>query len=90
MNQAEPSRARAGFARVRAILHGVWDPIGAGVPLDEYDSYCWPVLALVQRGAPRAEIEGYLRWAAEERMRCRVPDDRLALVLDQLMALEGI
>ena len=87
MNHPELERAKAGFNRVRAILHGEWDPIGAGVPLDEYDSYCWPVLALLQRNAPRPEVETYLRWAADEQMKSPVPEDRLASVLDQLMAL---
>ena len=88
MNEIERKHAKAAFDRVRAILHGEWDPIGAGVPIDEYDSYAWPVLALLQRKAERTEVEAYLRWAADDAMRSPVPDARLASVLDRLMALD--
>lgn len=87
MSHPDLKQAKAAFDRVRAILHGEWDPIGAGVPLDEYDSYAWPVLALLQRQAKREEVETYLRWAADEAMSSPVPPDRLASVLDKLMAL---
>ena len=87
MTRPEAKRAIAAFDQVRAILHGEWDPIGCGVPLDEYDSYAWPVLDLLQKKASRAEVEAYLRWAADEAMSSPVPEDRLASVLDKLMAL---
>ncbi len=87
MSRPEAKAAKADFARVQAILHRDWDPIGCGVPLDEYDSYAWPVLRLLEAGAARAEIEDYLRTAAREAMSCFVPEDRLAGVVDQLMAL---
>ncbi|MDP3494845.1 MAG: hypothetical protein Q8R82_17170 [Hyphomonadaceae bacterium] len=77
----------AAFDQVRAILHGEWDPIGCGVPIDEYDSYVWPVLELLQKKAGRAEVEAYLRWAADEAMSSPVPPERLASVLEKLMAL---
>jgi len=89
MNQPEAKRARAAFDDVRAILHAEWDPIGCGVPLDEYDSYAWPVLAMLQRNADRSEVETYLRWAADEAMSSPVPAKRLASVLDRLVALEA-
>lgn len=87
MTRPEAKRARAAFGQVRAILHGEWDPIGCGVPLDEYDSYAWPVLDLLKKKAGRAEVEAYLRWAADEAMSSPVPEKRLASVLDKLMAL---
>jgi DNA-binding NarL/FixJ family response regulator len=80
--------ARSDGAKVRAILHGEWDPIGAAVPEDEYDSYVWPVLVMLMRRADRAEVEDYLRWAADDAMASPVPEDRLARVIDALMALE--
>ncbi|MEQ1609516.1 MAG: hypothetical protein ABL956_11205 [Hyphomonadaceae bacterium] len=43
---------------------------------------------MLQRKADRAEVEVYLRWAAEEAMRSPVRANRLASVLDRLMALE--
>lgn len=85
MNRPELKQAKAAFEKVRAILHGEWDPIGCGVPADEYDRY---VLALLKRKADRAEVEAYLRWAADEQMTCPVPADRLASVLDHLLAFD--
>ena len=79
--------ARAGFEQVQAILHRDWDPIGCGVPLDEYDSYAWPVLKLLMAQAPRDELERYLREAAAGMM-SPVPESRLRLVVGRLLALE--
>lgn len=78
---------QAGFREVQAILHRDWDPIGCGVPLDEYDSYAWPVLKLLQERAPRAEVESYLRTVAMEAMSSPVPEERLQAVVDSLLAL---
>lgn len=75
-------------AAIRGILHGDWDPIGSGVPQDEYDSYIWPMYAMLMRGAPRDEVAAYLRWAADVKMTAPVPEERLARVVDKLMALE--
>lgn len=88
MSRPELKRAKAAFDQVRAILHGEWDPVGCGVPVDEYDSYAWPVLAMLQRKADRGEVEAYLRWAADEAMQSPVSEERLALVLSRLMALD--
>jgi hypothetical protein len=77
---------RTSFEQVQAILHGEWDPIGCGVPLDEYDSYAWPVLKLLMDRANRALVESYLREAAQE-MSSPVPDERLRSVVDRLMGL---
>jgi hypothetical protein len=87
MDRAGREQAKTGFGQVRAILHGEWDPIGCGVPLDEYDSYCWPVLKLLMAKASRAEVEAYLVEAAKGMM-SPVPEKRLSGVLDRLMALE--
>jgi len=75
------------FGQVQAILHRDWDPIGCGVPLDEYDSYAWPVLKLLRDAAPRAEIESYLRTVAVEAMSSPVPEERLQAVVNSLLAL---
>lgn len=88
MTPADRKGVDAAFARVQAILHRDWDPIGCGVPLDEYDSYAWPVLGMLRRGAPRAEIETYLRKSANESMLSPVPEKRLSAVVDSLMALD--
>lgn len=78
---------RTSFEQVQAILHGDWDPIGCGVPLDEYDSYVWPVLKLLMAMASAEEIAGYLRKAADESMGSPVPEQRLAGVVKKLLLL---
>lgn len=83
MNRDTKAEARA----INQILWRDWDPIGCGVPEDEYESYVWPVYKLLIEDKPRAEIEGYLRWAADEAMGVRVPEERLKRVVDKLIAL---
>ncbi|MDP3736766.1 MAG: hypothetical protein Q8R02_05225 [Hyphomonadaceae bacterium] len=78
---------KAESAAVRKILHSDWDPIGCGVPEDEYDSYVWPVYALLIRGAPREEVAAYLQWAADVNIKLPVPEEKLTAVVDKLMAL---
>lgn len=79
---------KAESSAIRKILHQDWDPIGCGVPEDEYDSYVWPVYALLIRDAPRDEVAAYLRWAADVNITLPVPEEKLAVVLDKLMALD--
>lgn len=42
------------------ILRSLWDPIGCGVPLDEYEGYAAPVAGLLERGADADEIQAAL------------------------------
>lgn len=72
---------------INSILWTDWDPIGCGVPKDEYESYVWPVYKLLIDGAPREDVVAYLRWAADEAMTSPVPENRLQAVVDKLMAL---
>lgn len=87
MSDTRAHAARTSFEQVQAILHRDWDPIGCGVPLDEYDSYAWPVVKLLMARAPREDLELYLREAAAGMM-SPVPESRLSLVVDQLMTLD--
>jgi hypothetical protein len=73
--------------QINEILWRDWDPIGCGVPQDEYESYVWTVYKLLIEAAPREEIEAYLRWVADERITLSVPEERLSLVIDKLLAL---
>ena len=86
MNSAE---TRDLFTRVQAILHADWDPIGCGVPLDEYDSFAWPVVRMLGESAGREALTRHLRWAADEAMRSPVPEERLAAVVERLMKLRS-
>jgi hypothetical protein len=87
---SEPAarRARRGFEAVRKILWEDWDPIGCGVPPDEYDSYAWPVLEMLQRKAKREEIDAYLRWAADQAMMSPVAEKKRSQIVDALVALD--
>ena len=79
----------ANFRSVRDILWRDWDPIGCGVPEDEYDDYVGPTLRLLLDGKPRAEIAEYLRVTAAETIQCPVSEETLTVVVDKLLALVG-
>lgn len=72
---------------INTILWQDWDPIGCGVPEDEYESYVWPVYKLLIDGAPREAVADYLRETADQVITVSVPENRLQLVVDKLMAL---
>jgi hypothetical protein len=72
---------------INQVLWRDWDPIGCGVPEDEYESYVWPVYKLLIDRAPRGEVEAYLRWAADENITRPVPEGKLQRVVDTLLAL---
>ena len=73
---------------INMILWKDWDPIGCGVPEDEYWSYVWPTYKLLIDGAPRDDVTAYLRWVADEQITVPVPEERLNQVVDKLLALE--
>jgi hypothetical protein len=72
---------------INTILWRDWDPIGCGVPEDEYESYVWPVYKLLIDGKPRSDVAAYLRWAADENITVSVSEEKLRAVVDKLMAL---
>jgi hypothetical protein len=72
---------------INTILWRDWDPIGCGVPEDEYESYVWPVYKLLMEGAPRGEVAEHLREVADVYITLPVPEARLHLVVDKLLAL---
>jgi len=84
-------RFNAAATSIRTILWRDWDPIGCGVPEDEYDDYVGPVYELLKRGADRARIHAYLLETATETI--GVPPvtqhtrDGLERAVDKLMAL---
>lgn len=74
---------------VNTVLWRDWDPIGCGVPEDEYESYAPEVVRLLTEGAPAGEIAAYLRETAAGMMSTSVPERQLADVVAKLMALRG-
>ena len=78
---------RAETRAINTILWRDWDPIGCGVPEDEYESYVWPVYKLLIDGEPREKVADYLRWVADAYITVSVSEDRLRVVVDKLMGL---
>ncbi len=74
---------------VNTVLWRDWDPIGCGVPEDEYESYAPEVVRLLTEDAPAGEIAAYLRETAAGMMSTSVPERQLADVVAKLMALRG-
>lgn len=77
----------ASFRTVRSILWQDWDPIGCGVPQDEYDDYAGPVLRLLMERKPAQDVADYLRVTAAETIGCPMSEEHLAGVVSKLMAL---
>lgn len=73
---------------INQILWRDWDPIGCGVPEDEYDLFVWPVYKLLIDGVARDEVAAYLRWAAETQIEIKAPEERLTIVVDKSLALK--
>jgi hypothetical protein len=72
---------------INTILWQDWDPIGCGVPEDEYESYVWPIYKLLIDGAPPEEVAEELRYIADTYITLSVPEPRLQTVVDKLIAL---
>ena len=79
--------AKADAKAINAILWQDWDPIGCGAPDDEYESYVWPLYKLMIEGATAADIAAHLRTVASEQIGVSVPEARLQIVVDKLLAL---
>ena len=86
MKRPQLKRAKADAQRVRAILNEDWQPI-PGVPEDEWDSYVWPVLALLYRDAGQEDVKLYLRQTADETVGAPVPESELEKAASKLIAL---
>jgi hypothetical protein len=56
------------YKQIRKILHADWDPIGCGVPEDEYDFYVPKACALLKSGAGAEMIADYLDRVCEQRI----------------------
>ena len=83
MSRDTKAEARA----INTILWRDWDPIGCGVPEDEYESYVWPVYKLLIDGAPREEVAACLRRMEDEQITIGAPEERLNRAVDKLLAL---
>jgi hypothetical protein len=86
-NDEARRRYQRDFALVRKILGEDWDPIGCGVPEDEYDSYAPEIIRLLYDGVDARRLSDYLGRVAREAMSCKVPEARLELASGKLVAL---
>lgn len=77
----------ADFRSVRKILWEDWDPIGCGVPKDEYDDYVGPVLRLLVENKPASDVANYLRVTAAETLASPASEKKIAAAVEKLMAL---
>ena len=87
-NDLARRRYHRDFALVRKILWEDWDPIGCGVPEDEYDSYVPDVIRLLREHVDEERLSDHLARVAREAMSCTVPETRLKRVAEKLRALE--
>jgi hypothetical protein len=81
-------RAYPLWTSVRWVLWAEWDPIGCGVPEDEYDAYVPAVVhkIIAQEGAE--SIAAYLDWVTNERMSCPQPDGHNLKIARKLADLQ--
>ena len=75
------------FEAVAVILWEDWDPIGAAVPADEYDTYVPDVVHLLQNACRRETLIEHLSRTADEAMACAIPKLHLERAADKLLAL---
>ena len=69
----QPKKVRT-YAAIHDILFHEWDPIGCGVPPDEYDSYIPKVYSLLALREPPEKMFEYL-WRLET-IDMEMPGDR--------------
>lgn len=78
---------KADVSTIREILNGDWNPIGCGVPEDEYDSYIPDLYRLMQRGVSLEELRGVLDAIESEKMGLQAVPERNRHVAQLLIAL---
>jgi hypothetical protein len=72
---------------IRDVLLRDWDPIGCGVPEDEYDSYIPSILNLLLQGADAQQISDYLHTLETVNMCLRGDRKRNMRVAGRLLSL---
>lgn len=83
MSRDRKSELRA----INAVLWRDWDPIGCGVPEDEYTSYAPGVWRLLSEGADQFKLTAHLRSVAEQSMACPISEEKARGVAEKLLKL---
>jgi hypothetical protein len=81
---------KADVDAIRTILLTDWDPIGCGVPDDEYDSYIGGIYGLMQNGATAESLARHLNSIESESMGLAVnpkTTERNLVVANSLLGL---
>jgi hypothetical protein len=71
---------------LKVLFWADWDPIGRGVPKDEYDSYAFAVWTFLQRSASVEDIEAYLTAIETEHMGLE-PSGRAREIAERAIAI---
>lgn len=91
MNTTDKARRQAykrALQRINTVLWEDWDPIGAGVPEDEYESYAPPILRLLLDGADKTAISNYLFATAANTIACPITREHADHVAQMLLDLD--
>lgn len=78
-------RLKPEVAEISLWLHKHWDPIGCGVPQDEYDSYALPLYGMLFHGASPEEVAARLS-EFQDMMGLPKPGEELLSVAQRLIA----
>lgn len=81
----EPRDSYADVNAIRKILISEWDPIGCGVPEDEYDSYIPSIYQLMQRRVDVEVLASHLENLETESMCLSANPDRNRRVAKMLL-----
>jgi hypothetical protein len=76
------------FVLVQKVLWEDWDPIGCGVPKDEYDAYVPGVIGKLRHGADESALVAHLDEVGREWMGAELSDDHLRRVAARLLELQ--
>lgn len=87
-HKAQRQAYKRAIKRINAILWKDWDPIGAGVPEDEYESYAPPILRLLLDGARKAAISEYLFDTADATINCPITRQHADHVAQALLQVD--
>jgi hypothetical protein len=75
-------------AALRTIGFAMWNPIGVGVPEDEYDTYLMKAAGDLWNGQSIQSVANYLVWAETEQMGLPLEDGVAERAVSATAALE--
>lgn len=73
--------------QVRQILLAEWNPIGEGVPDNEYDHYIGPLVTMLVQNRPAADLVEYLHGITMNQIGLTSDKQRLSSVAQSLKSI---